>query len=57
MIQVISKTFPGEIKPVDFDSNAVEIIEGALIVYAQDAKDLLAGFAPGSWLGFQKFET
>lgn len=54
MIQVNTRTEKGEIVPVNFDTNAIEVQEGALIIYTYDAKDLLAGFAPGQWVTWQK---
>ena len=54
MIQVNIRDEHGAIKPLDFDTNAVEVMDGALIVSSMDARDFLAGFAAGQWLTFQK---
>lgn len=56
MIQVVTEDASGELKPLEFDTNAVEVIDGALIVYTHGAKDFLAGFAPGQWKTFQRLD-
>ena len=53
MIEVQALNEDGERVGLRFDTNAIEVIHGALIVYSTDAKNFLAGFAPGEWLTFQ----
>lgn len=53
MIQVVTENEQGEKIACDFDTNAVEVIDGALVVYTHGAKSILAGFAPGHWSTFQ----
>lgn len=53
MIEVITQDSDGERVKCVFDTNAVEVIHGALIVYTRNAKSILAGFAPSQWLTFQ----
>lgn len=42
-------------KPVvcDYDTDAVEVIDGALVIYTRGAKGVTAGFAPGRWMTFE----
>ena len=54
MIQVTTRTEKGELGTVEFDTNSLEVIDGALVIYTVNAEDLLAGFAPGQWLTWQK---
>lgn len=56
MIQVIIPADDGAVSHVDFETNAVEVIDGALVVYTYGAKDFIAGFAPGQWLTFQRMD-
>lgn len=56
MIQVSIPTPQGGVTSVDFDTNAVEVIDGALVVYTYGAKDFIAGFSPGQWLTFQRMD-
>lgn len=53
MIQVVTENEQGEKIACDFDTNAVEVIDGALVIYTHGAKSILAGFAPGHWSTFQ----
>lgn len=53
MIEVQALNEDGERVGLQFDTNAIEVMDGALIVYTTDAKNFLAGFAPGEWLTFQ----
>lgn len=48
MIQVVTQDAHGNLKPLDFDTNAVEVMDGALVVYTWGARDFWAGFAPGT---------
>ena len=53
MLQVTIRDDKGELKPLEFDAQAVEVIDGALIILTDDAKFFVAGFAPGQWVTFQ----
>lgn len=53
MIEVAVLDKNGGITPVQFNTDKVEIMDGALIVLSDDARFFLAGFAPGQWLSFQ----
>ncbi|MGV0426910.1 hypothetical protein [Corynebacterium pyruviciproducens] len=57
MIEVTVINDRGERVGVRFETNAVEVIDGALIIYTFGAKDYLAGFAPGAWAGFQRLDV
>lgn len=57
MIQVVTQDAHGNLKPLDFDTNAVEVMDGALVVYTWGARDFWAGFAPGQWLSFERLDV
>lgn len=57
MIEVSALNINDEQVSVKFETNAVEIIDGALIVYTEGAKNFMAGFAPGQWLSFQNLSA
>lgn len=57
MIEVVTADAQGELQSLRFETNAVEVIDGALIVYTQGAKDFWAGFAPGHWHTFQRLDV
>ncbi|GAB3946747.1 hypothetical protein [Corynebacterium tapiri] len=52
MIEVSALNINDELVSVKFETNAVEVIDGALIVYTEGAKNFIAGFAPGQWFSF-----
>lgn len=57
MIEVTVRKDHGELATLSFDSNAVEVIDGALVIYTQQARDFIAGFAPGQWVRFQNLDV
>ncbi|WJY73223.1 hypothetical protein CAURIC_08050 [Corynebacterium auriscanis] len=56
MLEVIALNLKDETQPVHFDTDCVEIMDGALVVLRKDRSTFLAGFAPGRWLTFQMVE-
>lgn len=56
MLEVNTLSKDGEILTFTFDSTAIEIIDGALVILTKDAKGHIAGFAPGHWLSFQTLD-
>lgn len=57
MIEVVTRTKDGELKPVQFRTNAIEIIDGALVVYTEGARDFWAGFNRDQWVTFQRLDV
>lgn len=57
MIEVTVFDDGQSLKTVRFQTNAVEVIDGALIVYTEGAKNFIAGFAPGQWIRFQNLDA
>lgn len=57
MIEVVTIDRDGNIQPVRFETNAVEIIDGALVIYTEGARDFWAGFSSGQWLTFQRLDV
>lgn len=55
MLQVITRAESGKLVPINFDTNACSVIDGALIVYSQGGGFPLAGFAQGEWATFDIF--
>lgn len=53
MLEVVSRDENGALKPLRFETNAVEVMDGALIVYSYGGKYPIAGLAPGQWVSFQ----
>lgn len=56
MIQVSVRGSDGAVTKAEFETNAVEIIDGALIIYTYGAKEHWAGFAPGQWLAYERLD-
>lgn len=56
MIQVSTIDPDGNIVKVEFETNAVEIIDGALIIYTHGAREHWAGFAHGQWLTYERID-
>lgn len=57
MLEVLAIGEHDELTIYRFDSTAIEILEGALVVYRSDQSGFLAGFAPGQWLRFRLVTT
>ena len=57
MIEVTVLDDGSSLRTVRFHTNAVEVIDGALIVYTEGAKNFIAGFAPGQWVRFQNLDA
>ena len=54
MLRITHGEVDGQQVTTDFDTNAVEIIDGCLVVYADTAASrTLAGYAPGAWAAFE----
>lgn len=57
MLEVNAITNDGQILEMTFNTRAVEVIDGALVIYDYDehtgeVRGVRAGFAPGKWATF-----
>lgn len=57
MIQVSIVDQNGSIAKIEFETDAIEIIDGVLIIYTAGAKEHWAGFAPGQWLTYERLDV
>lgn len=57
MIEVVTRNSDGKLVPVEFATNAVEIIDGALVIYTEGARDFWAGFNRDQWVTFQRLDV
>ncbi|MBC3186291.1 hypothetical protein H7347_06855 [Corynebacterium sp. zg-331] len=57
MLEVLATDEHESLTIYRFPSTAIEIMEGALVVYRADQSGFLAGFAPGQWVRFRLATT
>lgn len=56
MLEVAALDVKDQVKALKFDTDVVQVIDGALIILRDDHATFIAGFAPGRWLTFQSVE-
>ena len=53
MLKVTVVSENGTPQVLGYDTTALDIRDGSLIVYESNAEFIVAGFAPGQWLEFE----
>lgn len=56
MLEVIVSNKDGQLTPLTYDTKAVQIIDGSLIVMDASSQYMVAGYAPGRWSAFHIVE-